>query len=79
MRTYCLEAKQYGDEKIPDGLDPKTITVILNPTANRRKAAKQFEKYCAPILHLAGKSYLFYLSVIAYEWFNLHLRVNNCV
>lgn len=54
MKTYCLEAKKYGDEKIPDGDNPKNITVILNPTANRRKAAKQFDKYCAPILHLAG-------------------------
>lgn len=54
MRTYCLEAKKYGDEKIPDGINPKNITVILNPNANRRKATKQFEKYCAPILHLAG-------------------------
>lgn len=54
MRTYCLEAKKYGDEKIPDGVNPRSITVILNATANRRKATKHFEKYCAPILHLAG-------------------------
>lgn len=54
MREYCLEAKKYGDEKLPDGINPKNVTVILNPTANRRKAAKLFEKYCAPILHLAG-------------------------
>lgn len=54
MRTYCLEAKKYGDVKIPDGVNPKTVTVILNPTANRRKAQKQFDKYCAPILNLSG-------------------------
>lgn len=54
MRAYCLEAKRYGDQGIPDGVQPKNITIILNPNANKRKAAKQFEKYCAPILHLAG-------------------------
>lgn len=54
MRCYCLDAKRHGDEKIPDGSNPRRITVILNPNANRRKATKQFEKYCAPILHLAG-------------------------
>lgn len=30
------------------------MTVILNRNANKRKATKNFEKYCAPILHLAG-------------------------
>lgn len=54
MRQYCLEARKLGDESIPVDANPRSVTVILNPTANRRKAVKQFEKYCAPILHLAG-------------------------
>lgn len=54
MREYCERAAFYGNQPIPVNVDPKTITVILNPNANKRKAMKQFEKYCAPILNLAG-------------------------
>lgn len=36
--------------------NPRHITVILNPNANKRKATDDFEKYCAPLLHLAGLS-----------------------
>lgn len=54
MRQYCEKAAYYGHQPIPVNVDPKTITVILNPSANKRKATKDFEKYCAPILYLAG-------------------------
>lgn len=54
MRKYCEKAADYGRQPIPVDLDPKTITVILNPNANKRKATKLFDKYCAPILNLAG-------------------------
>lgn len=54
MRVYCEKAAEYGRQPIEAGVEPKTVTVILNPNANRRKATKNFEKYCAPILHLAG-------------------------
>lgn len=54
MREYCEKAALYGNQPIPVDVDPKTVTVILNPNANKRKALKQFEKYCAPILYLAG-------------------------
>ena len=30
------------------------VTVILNPAASKGGARKKFDKYCAPILHLAG-------------------------
>lgn len=30
------------------------MTVILNPVANKRKAKADYEKYCAPLFHLAG-------------------------
>lgn len=54
MREYCEKASFYGNQPISPGGEPKTVTIILNPNANKRKATKQFEKYCAPILHLAG-------------------------
>lgn len=54
MRSYCEAATKYGHEKILPSENPRLVTVILNPSANKRKAIKQFEKYCAPILNLAG-------------------------
>ncbi|KAM3963643.1 acylglycerol kinase-like protein Mulk [Aphomia sociella] len=54
MRAACKEAAVYGDALIPMERNPTTITVILNPVANKRKAKQDFEKYCEPLLHLAG-------------------------
>ncbi|PSN42053.1 Acylglycerol kinase [Blattella germanica] len=54
MREYCEEALQYGDVPVPQGSRPRHITVILNPAANKRSSKADFEKYCAPLLYLAG-------------------------
>ncbi|XP_044253994.1 acylglycerol kinase, mitochondrial [Tribolium madens] len=54
MRVYCEKAAKLGEAPIRVEADPRTVTVILNPNANRRKAGDEFEKYCAPLLHLAG-------------------------
>ncbi|XP_067010132.2 acylglycerol kinase, mitochondrial [Anabrus simplex] len=54
MIAYCQEAVKFGHE--PAGPRLRHVLVILNPTANRRKAKKNFEKFCAPLLHLAGIS-----------------------
>lgn len=54
MRAACKEAARYGDSLIPIERNPTVVTVILNPVANKRKAKKDFEKYCEPLLHLAG-------------------------
>lgn len=54
MRAACKEAVRYGDSLIPMERNPTLVTVILNPVANKRKAKKDFEKYCEPLLHLAG-------------------------
>nr|CAI5840901.1 unnamed protein product [Callosobruchus analis] len=56
MRQYCQKAAAYGKESIPTNLSPRHVTVILNPSANKRRAAVEFEKFCAPLLHLAGIS-----------------------
>ncbi|XP_044732309.1 acylglycerol kinase, mitochondrial [Chrysoperla carnea] len=56
MRVYCEEAVRFGNETTSVLETPRNITVILNPSANKAKAKVQFEKYCAPILHLAGLS-----------------------
>lgn len=54
MREYCKRAAEYGKQPIDFGESPQTVTVILNPNANKRKAVKYYEKYCAPILNQAG-------------------------
>lgn len=54
MRVYCEKAAKFGAQPIPIDAEPRNITIILNPAANKRKAIDDFEKYCAPILHLAG-------------------------
>lgn len=54
MKAYCQKAAFYGNQSIAVTVDPRNVTVILNPNANKRKAQKQFDKYCAPLLHLAG-------------------------
>ncbi|XP_050501063.1 acylglycerol kinase, mitochondrial [Diabrotica virgifera virgifera] len=56
MRSYCQRAAKYGKEPIAINDKPRHITVILNPNANKRKSVDEFEKYCAPLLHLAGIS-----------------------
>lgn len=55
MRQYCEEAAKYGDVIVDDvTVPPKRILVILNPAANKKSAEKPFQKYCEPVLHLAG-------------------------
>uniref|UniRef100_A0A2L2Y664 Acylglycerol kinase, mitochondrial n=1 Tax=Parasteatoda tepidariorum TaxID=114398 RepID=A0A2L2Y664_PARTP len=54
MRAYCEEAKEYGEKPLQQMSKPKHVTVILNPEANYKKANIQFEKFVAPLLHLAG-------------------------
>lgn len=55
MRDYCRRASVFGQQTFSSaGQKPYHVTVILNPAANNGKGRKQFEKYCAPILHLAG-------------------------
>jgi len=54
MREYCTEASKYGDQLLPLPHEPKRIVVILNQAANKKSAKDNFEKYCEPILQLAG-------------------------
>ncbi|KAJ8730533.1 hypothetical protein PYW08_001946 [Mythimna loreyi] len=54
MRAACKEAALYGDGTIDMLENPTHVTVILNPVANKRSAKQDFEKYCEPLLHLAG-------------------------
>ncbi|KAF5277852.1 hypothetical protein FQA39_LY06004 [Lamprigera yunnana] len=54
MKNYCKEAVAYGKAPIALHEAPRRVTIILNPNANKRKAIKEYEKYCAPILNLAG-------------------------
>jgi len=56
MRKYCEEATAYGDVAEPVTAKQKKVLVILNPVADKKSASESFEKYCAPILHLAGLS-----------------------
>jgi acylglycerol kinase len=54
MRSYCEEAKKYGDAPAPVTSNLKKVLVLLNPAANKRNAEEDFTDYCAPILNLAG-------------------------
>ncbi|XP_014471802.1 PREDICTED: acylglycerol kinase, mitochondrial [Dinoponera quadriceps] len=54
MQQYCKEAARYGDAPCPTNVKPRHVAVILNPAAKKRKAKKLFDKYCVPLLHLAG-------------------------
>ncbi|XP_050543355.1 acylglycerol kinase, mitochondrial isoform X2 [Daktulosphaira vitifoliae] len=56
MTECCKKVSLYGDTLISSDKKPKKVTVILNPAANKRSATKNFEKYCSPLLHLAGYS-----------------------
>lgn len=54
MKVYCEEALTYGKVAITGNTLPRKITVILNPAANKRSSLEDYEKYCSPILNLAG-------------------------
>lgn len=54
MQAACKEAAKYGDCLIPMERQPTLVTVILNPVANKRSAKQDYERYCEPLLHLAG-------------------------
>jgi len=55
MRCLAREALSYGSATI-QGVQAPTfnVTVILNPVASGGKGRKLYEKYCSPLLHLAG-------------------------
>jgi len=55
MRELAREAVSYGSSTIQGVQTPSySVTVILNPVASGGKGRKLYEKYCAPLLHLAG-------------------------
>ncbi|KAF0295366.1 Acylglycerol kinase, mitochondrial [Amphibalanus amphitrite] len=54
MHEICLEAKAFGDAPLPTTAKPRHVTVILNPAANDGKCRAMFDKYCGPLLNLAG-------------------------
>ena len=54
MLKYCQRAQVYGKEPIQVSDKLPKVTVVLNPVSNKKRALKNFEKYCGPILHLAG-------------------------
>merc|ERR1712168_1135957 len=55
MRELAREAVSYGSTSVQGVQTPSyNVTVILNPVASGGKARKLYEKYCAPLLHLAG-------------------------
>ena len=54
MREMCREAADFGRAVQPLHSPMFNVTVILNPAASKGSAKNYYEKYCAPILHLAG-------------------------
>ncbi|KAL0100333.1 hypothetical protein PUN28_019594 [Cardiocondyla obscurior] len=56
MRQCCKDVASYGNGSCNTNSGIRRVTVILNPAAKKRKAKKLFQKYCEPLLHLAGIS-----------------------
>ena len=55
MTEISREALTYGSGLIHGANTPLyRVTVILNPVASGGKGRKLYEKYCAPLLNLAG-------------------------
>ena len=55
MRHYSKIAIEYGQKTIPIAAQKSYhVTVILNPAAHSGAARTRFEKFCSPLLHLAG-------------------------
>ena len=54
MRELSREAITYGAGLISRDTALYRVTVILNPVASGGKGRKYYEKYCAPLLNLAG-------------------------
>lgn len=54
MKEYCLEAKKHGEKAIGTFVQPRKVTVILNPAANKGGGRDAYKKKVAPLLHLAG-------------------------
>ena len=46
--------QRYGQDKLDSFHQPRHITVILNPVACNKKGKLKYEKYAAPLFHLAG-------------------------
>nr|XP_039248340.1 acylglycerol kinase, mitochondrial-like [Styela clava] len=64
-RAECQTAVKLGQKSLHELQDAKRVTVLLNPAANGGKANALYEKYAAPILHLAG--YDVHLVKLNYE------------
>ncbi|XP_066950920.1 acylglycerol kinase, mitochondrial-like isoform X8 [Macrobrachium rosenbergii] len=54
MRAFAEEAMKYGELPQPLSSQPRHVTVLLNPAASGGKGKGLYERYCAPLLHLAG-------------------------
>lgn len=54
FRDLSREAMTYGAGLITRDTPLYRVTVILNPVASGGKGRKYYEKYCAPLLNLAG-------------------------
>lgn len=54
MTGLCREAAAFGRQEAAPSAPLYKVTVVLNPAADGGRARKKYEKYCAPILHLAG-------------------------
>ena len=63
MKSFCKEALSYGEMTQHLTTKPYHVTVILNPAAQGGKARTKFEKFCEPLLHLAGYKVLYFFSI----------------
>ena len=65
LRNLAQEALSYGSATISGVQTPSyNVTVILNPVSSGGKGRKLYEKYCAPLLHLAGMKVRYSFKII---------------
>lgn len=79
LRFACQQAATYGDRYMKNHLaQPRHVTVILNPTAGGRKSKKLYQKWVAPMLHLAGIKVSLIETERPNQAFDLMKIMSNC-
>ena len=75
MAELSREALTHGSGLIHGASTPLyRVTVILNPVASGGKGRKYYEKYCAPLLNLAGMKVIFPLFFTCH-----HFKVDHMI
>lgn len=79
MKTSCHRAALVGDQALKNPqIQPRHITVILNPVAGKRKSKKLYNKCVEPLLHLAGIKVSLIETESPNQAYNIMKIMSNC-